>query len=190
VRLKLAIILAFTAVAACSARYVGNENSPHYVVPAGSQLELNRPLDIPGGAVSVFIQDGRIMPLAQLDRYSPYCKFELYTLDPNPRTVNPDEIAILRAQQTIEFGLFAAAGHSARGIFGAMMGDKPGGSPLQTFMTRMQLRSATQPDIYRLTCAEQAFPPEGEHVSIAEMRRTLGDLFTLTIDSSAAPTTK
>jgi hypothetical protein len=43
----------------------------------------------------------------------------------------------------------------------------------------MQLRSAEQPDVFRLSCAHWVYPPYDQHVTIAEMRKALGNVFTL-----------
>ncbi|HSD97545.1 MAG TPA: hypothetical protein VLB06_10430, partial [Sulfuricaulis sp.] len=50
---------------------------------------------------------------------------------------------------------------------------------LQTYRTRLMLRSAKQPDVYLLSCGQSAYPSEGQHVSIMEIRKVLGKIFTL-----------
>ena len=71
--------------------------------------------------------------------------------------------------------MLAAAGVGI--VFGAgAEGD--GGSP-ETYATHLYLRSARQPDVYQLTCQQWGYPPQGEHVSINDMRRALGTVFTL-----------
>jgi hypothetical protein len=43
----------------------------------------------------------------------------------------------------------------------------------------MMLRSTRQPGVFRLSCGQTALPHEGQHVSINEMRKALGGIFTL-----------
>jgi hypothetical protein len=62
----------------------------------------------------------------------------------------------------------------------AQVGDfKDDGPTFQSFSTRMDLRSEKQPNIFRLSCARWDDPGRGDHLSIAEIRRTLDGVFTL-----------
>jgi hypothetical protein len=62
---------------------------------------------------------------------------------------------------------------------GINIGSRGDGASLQTYSTRMTLRSARQPEVFRLSCGQAALPHEGQHVSINEMRKALGGIFTL-----------
>jgi hypothetical protein len=62
-----------------------------------------------------------------------------------------------------------------------VVGAKGDGASLQTWSTRMTLRSARQPEVFRLSCGQAALLHEGQHVSINEMRKALGGVFTLDI---------
>ena len=53
------------------------------------------------------------------------------------------------------------------------------GASVRTFATRLRLRSAKQPDVYLLSCGQWAYPAEGQHVSIREIRGVLGKIFTM-----------
>lgn len=161
--------------------YEGNENSPYYVVPAGSRVTLHRELRIAGDEVSVFVQDGRVMPYSGIRKYYPHCKFELYTRRPEARTVAPDDFRVTRTVQEEAHSAGSGLLQLARVSFGLFTDFDTGGPSLIAFVTRMHLRSEKQPDAFRLSCAQWGYPPDDGHVTIAEMRRALGELITLHI---------
>jgi hypothetical protein len=172
----------FALLAGCAAAsYQGNENSPFYVVPAGARATLNQELAIPPENVAVFIQDGRVMPEAEINRYYAHCKFELYTRRAESRTVAPDEFTVIRAFQEESQSVQAEPLRYAS-LRLAVIGDGDVSGPsMMAFATRLFLRSAKQPDVYRLSCATWGFPSETQHVTFAQIRRTLGGLITLRV---------
>src|SRR4051794_28489494 len=98
-RIGLSTSLAFAAtlIAGCqTASFEGNENSPYYVVPAGSRLTLNQSVTIPPDSASVYIQNGQTMGNTQVLHYYPFCKFEVYHRGGEAQTVAPDSIVITR----------------------------------------------------------------------------------------------
>lgn len=185
----IALGMAMVALAGCagSASYEGNENSPFYVIPPESQLVLNHEVTIPANAVSIYLQDGRILPFSDVRKYYPHCKFELYSMSNVARQVAPDTFAVTRVMQeesqSADAGIMRYA-QSQQNVTMADMGD-PGGLPLIAFVTRMYLHSAKQPDVFRMNCAQWGYPLRDRQVTIAEIRRTFSDIFTLRITNSA-----
>ncbi|HEX7043848.1 MAG TPA: hypothetical protein VF203_04460 [Burkholderiales bacterium] len=175
--------LALLLVAACQS-YQGDVGSPYYVVPAGTRLALNQPLSFAPGQVSLHVQNGRVVPMNQVRAYDPFCKFELYTRIEAARTVQPHEITVTGARQYRFDGNYSAldglqlAGLSF-GLYAQAGGEPEGGVPVFSYLTRMDLQSPAEPDVYRLTCLRWSYPGMAEHVSIAEIRQTLSPLFTL-----------
>ncbi len=147
------------ALSGCLARYQGDENSPYYVAPLGSRVTLQQPLSIDADKLAVFIQDGRVQPFSQIRQYYPHCKFELYTMSHESRTVAPDEFTVIRVVQEeadsaqADDVLSARAGSSARALL-----DNDGGPSVRAYVTRLYLRSPKQPDVYRLNCAQWGYP--------------------------------
>jgi hypothetical protein len=178
-RLVLPILIVF--VAACqTTRYEGNEDSPYYLVPVGSVLTLNQDIEIPPHRVAVFLQDGQLKPLSQINQYYPHCKFEVLKIRDIPQTVHADRFTIEKAVQEITDSV-DAGGIQLAGIplaIGVGIGNGDG-IGAQTFATRLSLRSASQPDVYLLSCGQWAFPSDGQHVSIRDIRRVLGKIFAL-----------
>lgn len=181
-----AAAVAVSLAAACqtAARYQGDESSPYFAVPAGSRLVLNQPLSFQPGQVSVHVQNGQVIPITAVQKYDPFCKFELYGRPEAARTVAPGDMTVTRTRQHRQDGTFSRlqgvqlAGVSLR-VLAQAGGEPDGGPPLWSFLTHMDLRSATQPDVFRLTCLRWAYPGMAEHVTIEEIRRTLAPLFTL-----------
>lgn len=175
---------ALTAGCQTAARYQGDTSSPYYVVPAGSRLVLNQPLSFQSDQVSLYVQNGRILRAPSVNKYYPFCKFELYRRVQAARTINPDEIIVTHAEQQwldntflrLEGVHFAQLSMGLPAQFG---GSEDSGPSLASFITRMDLRSDTQPDVYRMTCLRWALPKYPEYLSIDEIRGTLSPLFTL-----------
>jgi hypothetical protein len=169
-------------LAACqTAAYEGNENSPFYPVPAGSTLTLTRSVTIPADQVAVYLQGGEVVPAGRINQYYPHCKFELIHRRDTGQTVRPDDFEIIKVVRETGHSVALAGLQTAQmsvGI-GINVGMDRDGSSLQTYSTRLMLRSARQPQVFRLSCGQAALPHEGQHVSINEMRKALGNLFTL-----------
>lgn len=179
-QLILLSVIAF--LAACqTAAYEGNENSPFYLVPTGSTLTLTRTVTIPADQVAVYLQGGEVVPAGRINQYYPHCKFELIHRRDTGQTVQPDDFEIIKVVQEIGHSVALDGLQTAQMSVGIEIniGMDRGGSSLQTYSTRLMLRSARQPQVFRLSCGQAALPHEGQHVSIDEMRKALGNLFTL-----------
>jgi len=51
-------------------------------------------------------------------------------------------------------------------------------------MTIMDLYSAKQPEVIRISCQHWSEPNDGEHLNIKEIRKTLGNIFTLSLSDN------
>lgn len=183
--MKPAIIPLLAALlAACqTSAYEGNENSPFYLIPVGSTATLTRNLTVPAEQVAVFLQGGDVVASGGINQYYPHCKFELWRRLDTAQTVQADSFEITKVVQEIGHsvtldGLQLAEVSIGIGIHADATGN---GSSLQTWSTRMTLRSARQPEVFRLSCGQAALLHEGEHVSINEMRKALGNVLTLEV---------
>lgn len=184
-RLVFGSVLVLTLVACQTTRYDGDESSPHFAPPAGTRVMLNRELTIPPEQVSVMLQNGQVVRPAEVNTYYPHCKFEVRRRLDVPQTVKPGEFLVTRVERNLLHGVDAGTARYARVSVGIGIGINMGGGvsgdgpSVQTYATRMNLRSDTQPDVFRLTCGQWGYPYDGEHVSINGMRRALGDIITL-----------
>jgi hypothetical protein len=182
------VVMALVLAGCQTTRYEGDERSPYYLVPVGTQLMLHRELTIPADGVGIYIQNGQPVPSALPNIYSAHCKLDLRTRHTEPRTLRPDTFEVTRRyqEQSHSVRLETTQLAAARFSFGLLFGDiHGGGRSLVAFVTRLDLRAMAQPDVFRLSCGHQGYPPEDGHISIAEIRRTLGDLITLQLPAAA-----
>jgi hypothetical protein len=176
-----AILGAALLVTGCqTVSYQGNENSPYYVVPAGSRLVLEHELTIPGNRAAVYIQGGQLSSYWNVNPYYPYCKFELRAPGDTAQKVQPGEFIVTRAYQETPLTVRNAPQRFDGAVrLVRVSAEDSEGVSATVFATTMRLRSERQPQVSRMTCAQWGYPPQDGHLSIAEIRKTLAGLFTL-----------
>ncbi len=54
-----------------------------------------------------------------------------------------------------------------------------GGMTYQVLATLLELRSVNQPDVVRMTCATWGLPQDSAHLTLGQIRQSLGDIFLL-----------
>ena len=166
-------------LAACdNSQVLRDEDSQVFSVSLGSTFTLNREITIQPDQVSVYLQNGKIERVGDVDFYRPHCKFELFTISEQARVVKPDTFVVTRIVDQREdvsrqWPRYAALGMADSG------GDT--GPIHMTFSTTMYLESEIQPDVFRMNCKRWDWPNIGEYLSINEMRQALGDYFTLSL---------
>lgn len=178
----LMLMVVVVLLGACQTSYLGNEDSPYYKVPVGSRLILNNDIAIPPYKAGAYIQGGLILPLSQVNKYYPHCKFEVLKIREAPQTIKADTFVIDKVVQeitdTVDTGRLRLAGIG----IGINIGASDGPS-VQAYATRLNLHSDRQPEVFRLSCGQWAYPNQGQQVTINEMRKALGNLFTLQLAS-------
>lgn len=152
-------------------------DSPLTAVPVYSTLILHEPLALPPRTVSLWFQNGEQQQ--DLDRYYPHCKFETLRMQDNPKTVEPDSFMIHKVVRWDDYAMQPVRLAASRLISGLMAGDSDGGPSHVNTTTEMFLRSARQPDVYRLICSQWEDAAEANHVTINQIRGVLGETFTL-----------
>lgn len=148
-----------------------------YVTPKpGSTVEVRQTLSADGGA-RISLQYGKAVSPGDLYKLDPYCQF--HVLRPGdelnePLRIEPDTFTVeetYRRKDVVKLDGMQYA-------FAA--GEDFDPSPSQrTMATYMELSSDAQPDVYQLVCQRWADPYDHNHVSINEMRESLGDLVLL-----------
>jgi hypothetical protein len=167
-------ILAVVTLTACQtpASFEGNENSPYYLVPAGSHLVLRRDITIPADQLAVYLQNGKIYDTRwHLDLYKTYCKFELRDTSAVARPVMADDFEITGVHQNI---FWTRADYM-------QFADVDQGFSMVVYTNILDLRSAHQPMVAGLACEKWNLPIDSTYPSISEMRQALGDVFSLKI---------
>jgi len=169
-------LISAALLSACdNSQVVKDENSQFYSVSPGSTFTLNREVTIQPDNTSIYLQNGKIELVKNIDFYKPNCKFELYTISEQARQVKPDTFVVTKVVDQSE-------DVSAKWPTYAGLGMALGDGPVHlTFSTTMYLESKLQPDVFRMSCKRWDWPATGEYLSINEMRQALGDYFTLTL---------
>jgi hypothetical protein len=157
------------------------QDSPHYRYSSGWALQLNRALEIGPDEASVRLQRGRIVPRNSVQEQQPFCVFELTTVGGEPQTVAPGRFEIWQVQRRVS--TIADAGAPAAPV---TVGYLTMGLDTPSFMyykTEFRLRAASHPNVRSLTCMHDQLGPGGyglmRHLTLDEIRYTLGDWFTL-----------
>ena len=172
----LILILVLALTACVSHPY--DEHSEFTRIPPGSSLKLNQSIQIAANSLAVFMQDGGIKPYSTIDKYYPHCKFELYSLSENARTVQPDTFKIVRVVDETDMSSLSPPMYASLQTADA---NSDGGPSIVSFTTSMYLKSKIQSDVYRLSCMHWDLINESRYLSIAEMRKAMGNVFTLTV---------
>ena len=180
---RLILLATSVLLSACQTAYVGNENSPYYTIPVGSTLTLNQNAVIPPNLAGFLLQNGQIQTQSQINQYYPYCKFEVLKIRDDPQPIQADTFSIVKVVQQIDHSVDAGQTKLAGLSIGIGIGISNGGSSVQTYATRLNLRSEKQPEVFRLSCGLWDYPEKGKHLTINEIRKTLGNVFTLQLAS-------
>lgn len=176
--MRLLLAVTIVLLTACQSWHEPSENSPYYAIPVGSRLILNQPITISADNASVYIQRGQIVPYHRRDLYYANCKFEVNTVKQVSQTIKPDEFVVHRVSQYIEVGRFFAPGTMLAGQGG------DSGSVMNKLYDRIiYLESSKQPDVLRISCGRWDDRPLSNHLTIQEIRDTLGDLFTVRLSA-------
>lgn len=160
-----------------------NENSPYFEVPVHSKFVLHQTLTIPPYRRHVYFQHGKAMPFQAVNEFLDYCALTLHTKKQVPQMIKPDTFVITKVYRQYLFQLANAT------ITIAQVIDRGDGEPWQVLATQMELRSETQPEVIRMTCAGWGLPQEQSNVTVDGIRKSLGDIVTLELADINAPVT-
>ena len=179
------IILSCSAVSllfltGCISNEIKDESSPFYSVPVHSTLKLNQSLIIEGGQVATYVQNGKVMPERDVDKYKPNCKFEIYTMSEQSRTVDADSFVLTRVVDDIESSSLKGSNQLAALDEALVLGTLDR-SYMYNYATMMYLHSERQKDVYRMTCQHWEDVLDDMYLSATEMRQAMGKVFTLEI---------
>jgi hypothetical protein len=170
---RMLVLLTTVFLVACQtpANFEGNEESPYYIVPAGSHLALKRDLTIPADQLAVYVQGGQVLSRMHVSLYNVYCKFALHDTSALARSVMMDDFAITRVRRNL---FWARADYT-------QLADRDDGYSMGVYTIIMELHSDHQPQVAGLACGKWNMPIDSTYPSISEIRRALGDLFSLKI---------
>jgi hypothetical protein len=181
---RLSALLLAVVLGACETAYkdgLPNERSPEFWVPVGSKLLLHRSIEIPPGQGAAYFQNGKLLRWYDVDQYGSYCALALPTRWDVAQRVSPDVFVVRKVSQRFLFTLAAAPPgplRQARLVPAARDRDRDG-MTYEVLATVMELHSERQPEVRALTCASWTLPQGRSNLTVEQIRRALGDYFTL-----------
>lgn len=171
---KFTIVISLTLLAAC----VSNRfpvTSPYYEILAGSEIILKQPLTIRPNIGRVYIQYGKLVSNMKPDRYYPHCWFTAWTISVTEVIINPDRFTVIGSKKYERYVnkhnrlMFAGMVN----LFNSRMSASI--TAIES-ITELKIQSAKQPDIRRFTCNLWSDPSDAQHLTVAEINQTLGDI--------------
>lgn len=155
------------------------ETSPYVSIPGGATLELLQDQQVPAERARFYIQYGQVKPFKEIDLYYPNCSLLVNDVLDTPQTIKKDRFIVYRTQRTVDL----AALRSPL-VYSRMRGVDDSGPSYETWTTTLYLRSEQQPQVRLLRCEHWEDPTDGQHLSIKQIRDTLGDVMKLHIPTS------
>lgn len=139
--------------------------------PRIAALVLNQPLTVAADRAAVDIQAGEAHDGGRIDRYRPYCRFELARLANTPREIAPGRYPVLRQYETVPA---ARAPRGLRYVSFISVSDDPS---YYVFATVFELAS-NNAGLSRLTCQHWELPGPNppRHLTADEIRGALGGI--------------
>lgn len=179
---RLLMLLMLLPLPACQTSVALDEDSPLRPPPAGSRLILNQSISIPAHSATVVLQGGRVVSSKDIKRYHPHCRLEVQKLGDAPQVLQPDEFVIRRSRQETRTAWLGDRLQVARRV----SSDSNGGPSFFIFQTIFELQSASQPQVRWMTCEQWGDPALGQHLTLREIRRALGDIMRLELPPAPA----
>lgn len=182
------VLLLALAVSACQGTATRDESSSRYEVPEGSTLVLQRPLRVEPGSSRAHVQFGQPVGFSEVRWRHPVCIFLLDTPSEAARSIEPDAFTVVRTRRYRRISLRPSERRLAQVGIGIGIGGGFGdGGSDETFRTRMTLQSARQPGVRELICELRTTTADvmRDHLSIREIRATLGEVAQLRIPQGA-----
>lgn len=172
--LIILVLITTMDLTACSYPVTKDKNSYFYSVPVGTTLTLNKEIIIPANLARRYFQNGESMNEKGIDIYYPHCNILMNTLAEYSRTIKPTVFEIYRVIDEEE--------HAQRPVYFASTNSSGVGGPsIIAYSTYYYLRSKNKSDVRSLECLQWGDPYDVEYLSINEIKKSLGDYFTLDI---------
>ena len=137
----------------------------------GSEVVVKAPLTVPADAARVFLQRGEVMGWGEVRQLKPHCHFEVREVFETTQTIRPDTFRVTGVRWGYEQVVRLGAWRVAQAVSSA----NDGLPPIARYV-RLDLASAAQPNVMRLTC-HGPFEDweEAEEPTPAQILTALGD---------------
>ncbi|RDH84992.1 MAG: hypothetical protein DIZ80_05895 [endosymbiont of Galathealinum brachiosum] len=172
------LILFFVMLFSCSKENIIDERSYKFSIPEGSKLILNREIIISSGMGRTFFQSGKVTAEKDLNIYYPHCSITINTLKDNDQIIKPASFNIIKVIDDEEYvqGYILYASNNIK-----ISSDGP---LITGLVSYYYLESKREPDVRTLECIQWDTPYENRHLSIEEVRKSLGNIFSLIINKN------
>lgn len=190
IRHIVSILVTFVLLAGCQSSQVRDEASPNFLPPKGSLVILHDDMQIPPQSTRVFLQRGQLYGYYGIDRYYPWCAFEVNNVSDSTQILRANTFKIYRVYIRTKQVVDNTKTQLAKLTVGAprqtwhLTGDGNGGPTTVTKVIVMWMNSPTQSNIRKLTCGGSE---ENEALartpSVMQIRAALGDVATLELPS-------
>ncbi len=175
-------IAASLLLAACQSAYLPdgrpNENSTRHEVPVGSKVVVNQALIIPPYQHAIFLQDGNVSDFSGINKFDTYCAFSVYGKHDAQKHISAGEYSVDYIYKELIFQV----ARTASAINTSSKNDD-NGFDWEAMATIMILSSPNGSRPLRLLCAEWGLPQDTSNLTISGIRRSFGNIVSLTIKS-------
>lgn len=182
-----ALLITLAALAGCATPDLRDPMSPYFEYPAGTQITLNRAIEIPAGWATVRLQAGQPVAFGHVQEHEPHCIFEIDTVRPTAQQVEPDSFVVTRVQRSM-----SESSVVPNLLINLGAGDDDGYTQL-FYKTIFTLKSEKQPGVRELTCQSDQYAPGvgiPKYLTLGEIRSALGTWFSLDIPGETRPAAK
>ncbi|MES9959451.1 MAG: hypothetical protein ABW089_03380 [Sedimenticola sp.] len=168
----------------CTQTVVYKPSSPLFYIPVGSIVELHEELVVPPRYTRVYMQDGEVWGYRQVDKYYPFCNFEVRERkESENQYIRPERFIVTRVEQgwrqVVEMASPKLASKAMRNRFRDWIIWKDGPADVHLYR-HYWLGSDSQPNVIRFTCwGGKADWHEASLPSLLEVRRHIGSKVTI-----------
>ncbi len=177
--MRVVALLGMIFLVGCASLESSDPASPHYAYTSGWTVRLERPLTIPGGAATVRLQYGRVVPRNSVQEHDPFCIVELETVRETAQTLHPGRFEVWRITRSVDPVSAALRTPFVR----TRLIEDDGDPTFLYFVTAFRLRDPDQPALRGMRCAWNQMAPGNRqvmrHLTLAEIRSALGGWMTL-----------
>ena len=160
----------------CVQHAIKNEQSYTYSITVGSTLILNQKINIGADLGRTFFQRGKITAEKDINIYYPHCSITVNTIRSHEHTISPTKFEIIKVINGEEYaqGYMLFADNNVK-----LASDGPLISGLVSYY---YLQSSDEPDVRTLECIQWDSLYENNYLSISEIRKSFGSIFTLQLN--------
>jgi len=174
---KIALLIIFPLLTlSCDQHAIKNEQSYTYSITVGSTLTLNQKINIGANLGRTFFQYGKITAEKNINIYYPHCSITVNTIRSHEHIISPTNFEIIKVINGEEYaqGYMLFADNNLK-----LASDGPLISGLVSYY---YLQSTDEPDVRTLECIQWDSLYENNYLSISEIRKSLGSIFTLQLN--------